>query len=69
MLTISCKSLNTVPKVKSRMVVQNGCKGIRCLLLRSVTDWELPLPHITREDCTALLLDKIKSQNSKYGFY
>ena len=58
--------LNTVPKVKSKMVlwVQNGCKCVDCLLRDHMTGSRasLPLPGLL------LAQEKVNTENPKCGF-
>ena len=71
-----CNLLNTVLKVKSRMVawVQNGCKCVIVYPRDRMVDWELQLAataqHHEGVSChLSLALEKINVQNLEYGFY
>ena len=75
-LNASCNLLNTVLKVKNRVIVWvgNGCKYIGCLPSKSwcslVAMVLLLLPSIVRGYCTILSAwEKIKIQNLKYIYY
>ena len=75
-LNASCNLLNTVLKVKDRVIVWvgNGCKYIGCLPSKSwcslVAMVLLLLPSIVRGYCTILSTwEKIKIQNLKYIYY
>lgn len=74
-LGIACNLLNSVPKVRNRLVVwvQNGSKCIGCLPHDCMADWELRLAAVAQHHrrvsySISPVQEKIRLQNLKHGF-